>query len=228
MRTLFDLIPEPEYRRVASRKTAAGMKDFWAMIDAQLGEARSAKSADDVIRIFSEDVDGMSAGDAFFAGSGGDETLMGALYDAGWKFVDGDSIYYVMRAPDGSEITYVEGDIYKGNQMTKSSSRKTSERIYSAQLTYYYVQGWKRAEVGSVRGFIEFPYKHGTEIDEAYRAGVRDFKRGVLLDSVKKFIAEKWAEEMERNYQEEKLMGGLADSDSDPALIYGASRRKRR
>lgn len=103
---------------------------FSAVIANQLNDLKSAKTADDVIRILSaernpygsvqhaEMIDGAAQG--FFAGSGGDDTVWEALDDAGWTQVwesdkPGESgIYYTMRAPDGSEITYIEGDIYRG------------------------------------------------------------------------------------------------------------------
>lgn len=94
---------------------------FWVTIKEQLTELESAKSADDVIRILSHernpypDKDGMSSADGFFAGSGGDNTVWDALDEAGWEQSWSESgIYYTMRAPDGSEITYCEGDIYRG------------------------------------------------------------------------------------------------------------------
>lgn len=53
---------------------------------------------------------------AFFAGSGGDGTVMEALTDAGWRVTWAEaSYYYVMTAPDGSSITYIEGDIERGD-----------------------------------------------------------------------------------------------------------------
>lgn len=96
---------------------------FWTTVREQLAELRIATSADDVIRILGPDRnpygpgwDGMDgAAEGFFAGSGGDGTVYDALDDAGWFMVWQESaIYYVMRAPDGSTITYCEGDIYRG------------------------------------------------------------------------------------------------------------------
>lgn len=91
---------------------------FWATIDQQLEEATTATTAADVLRIFSADRNpygpGHSAG-PFFAGSGGDNTLRDALYTAGWSLAwSKASYYYAMNAPDGSSITYVEGDLYPG------------------------------------------------------------------------------------------------------------------
>jgi hypothetical protein len=95
---------------------------FWATIDAQLKEASTAATADDVLRIFATARN--PYGDAhitgapgFFAGSGGDDTLMDALYAAGWSLVWAEASYHwAMRAPDGSGITYVEGDLYSGTE----------------------------------------------------------------------------------------------------------------
>ena len=97
---------------------------FWAAVREQLAELRGAKSADDVIRILSPDRnpygpdwDGMdSAADGFFVGSGGDDTVFDALRDAGWERLwMRAGFFYAMEAPDGSRITYIEGDIYKGD-----------------------------------------------------------------------------------------------------------------
>lgn len=97
---------------------------FWKAIDAQLAELRTAKTADDVLRILAPERDPYHTvlGDnphrttaGFFAGSGGDGTVMDALSDAGWRVIWAEaSYYYTMQAPDGSMITYIEGDILRG------------------------------------------------------------------------------------------------------------------
>src|SRR5207253_2917333 len=95
---------------------------FWTTVKAQLAELRTAATANDVIRILAPERNPYGAqhpvaGDGFFAGSGGDDTLWDALTDAGWSQVWGQAAYfYVMQAPDGSRITYIEGDIYKGDK----------------------------------------------------------------------------------------------------------------
>lgn len=96
---------------------------FWAVIAAQLKDLESAKSADDVLRVLSYDRtpypsgSPMSTADGFFAGSGGDGTVDDALDDAGWTYVWSRAAYWwAMQAPDGSVITYVEGDIYRGDR----------------------------------------------------------------------------------------------------------------
>lgn len=112
---------------------------FWSAIREQIAELRTATSADDVIRILGpernpyhlEDPnwDGMDGGaQGFFAGSGGDDGVDDALDDAGWERVwsspkPGEGhCFYVMRAPDGSAITYCEGDIYRGDRRPKGDS----------------------------------------------------------------------------------------------------------
>lgn len=87
---------------------------FWAAIAEQLQELRTAKNADDVLSTLAN---GHGPDRGFFAGSGGDETVSDALHTAGWELVWAESsIYYTMRAPDGSMITYIEGDIYRGDR----------------------------------------------------------------------------------------------------------------
>jgi hypothetical protein len=98
---------------------------FWETIKEQIAELRTAEGAADVVRILSPErcphmgrygsragfMDARASG--FFAGSGGDSTVWDALDDAGWTTVWSESsMYYALRAPDGSVITYCEGDIY--------------------------------------------------------------------------------------------------------------------
>lgn len=56
---------------------------------------------------------------AFFAGSGGDDSLYGALRAAGWRMVKSEAFYYyVAQHPEsGDTLTYCEGDVYRGDQM---------------------------------------------------------------------------------------------------------------
>jgi hypothetical protein len=92
--------------------------DIWDMVNAQVDELKSAKSADDVMRILSRERNGQwhaGSGEGFFAGSGGDRSVLGALYAAGWQMAWSESpIYYVLRAPNGDLITYCEGDVDRG------------------------------------------------------------------------------------------------------------------
>lgn len=95
---------------------------FWAAVDAQLRDLTTARSAADVLRILA--TSGNPYGDpsitsapAFFAGSGGDGSVYEALTEAGWSPLWWKAGYHwAMRAPDGSEITYIEGDVYEGNR----------------------------------------------------------------------------------------------------------------
>lgn len=90
------------------------MDTFWKAIEHQLTEASTATTADDVLRIFA--IDGHNS-PAFFAGSGGDDQLDDALLNAGWRYAWAHAGYHwAMVAPDGSGITYVEGDIYPGTR----------------------------------------------------------------------------------------------------------------
>lgn len=98
--------------------------EFWQVIKDQCKELESAKNEEDVLRILSKERNPYHhdtiAGDGFFAGGGGDESVEDSLDTAGWTHVWRDAWYYwAMRAPDGSIITYVEGDIYKGDQKAR-------------------------------------------------------------------------------------------------------------
>lgn len=94
---------------------------FWATIEAQLTELRDAKSADDVLHILRGERNpygdpNPNAGGGFFAGSGGEGSVMESLNAAGWSVVWMQApYYYVIQAPNGDKITYVEGDIYRGD-----------------------------------------------------------------------------------------------------------------
>lgn len=98
---------------------------LWSVIAGQLKELESARTADDVIRILGPDrnpygpnwggMDGAAEG--FFAGSGGDDTVRESLETAGWVLAWSRAWYwYAMQAPDGSMVTYIEGDIYRGDR----------------------------------------------------------------------------------------------------------------
>jgi hypothetical protein len=98
---------------------------FWTAVAAQLSELRTAASADDVLRILAparnpygpgwDSMDGAAEG--FFAGSGGNDSVWDALDDAGWSQVWARAaFFYALTAPDGSVITYIEGDVYRGDR----------------------------------------------------------------------------------------------------------------
>jgi hypothetical protein len=61
--------------------------DFWDVIDAQLGELRTATTADEVLRILSLERNpygpGVTSADGFFAGPGGE--VVAVLTCAGWE-----------------------------------------------------------------------------------------------------------------------------------------------
>jgi hypothetical protein len=100
---------------------------FWDEIDRQIEELKSAKSAADVARILGAGEPGVAAGGtiAFFAGGGGDANPYYSLVDAGWRTLAYDAEYYwSMQAPNGDVISYVEGDIYSGNQLVSQGARK--------------------------------------------------------------------------------------------------------
>ena len=100
------------------------MDTFWTVIAEQIAELRTAKTADEVLHILRPERNPYGPGHsshAFFAGSGGDDSVMEALTDAGWVRTWAKASYYwVMRAPDGSKITYVEGDVFKGDTAIKN------------------------------------------------------------------------------------------------------------
>jgi len=96
------------------------MKDFWDAIDAQIAALESTTTVDAVLAICPT-IPGTSSGDGFFEGSGGDKSVLGALKVAGWKVVRYRAHYYwAAQAPDGSMLTYVEGDLYRGNKVPPS------------------------------------------------------------------------------------------------------------
>ena len=98
------------------------LDDFWANVDAALNRCADANTVEDVITILNEHFD-PSDGVAFFGGSGGDTQLLDALYwdrtTTGWRIVRYDVPYYwCLQDAHGDLLTYVEGDIYRGNTMT--------------------------------------------------------------------------------------------------------------
>lgn len=124
----------------SSRRRTAG---FWDEIKAQLARISKAKTADEVIAILNDDqyTEAREYGahntgpDAFFGGSGGDDSLMSALSAAGWSIVWAEaSYYYVAKAPNGDLLTYVEGDVFKGDQSIRQGSRKHAESGVGAPL----------------------------------------------------------------------------------------------
>jgi hypothetical protein len=98
------------------------LTNFWAVIDEQIKQLRGARTAADVLRILATKDNpygdpSISSSPAFFAGSGGDKTVLDALFTAGWNLTWSEaSYYYTMTAPDGTSITYIEGDIREGER----------------------------------------------------------------------------------------------------------------
>jgi hypothetical protein len=95
---------------------------FWAAIDRQLTELTRAGTAADVLNILATEGNPygdphISSAPAFFAGGGGDGAVMGSLLAAGWRVTWSEASYYwTMTAPDGSQITYCEGDVWSGGR----------------------------------------------------------------------------------------------------------------
>jgi hypothetical protein len=95
---------------------------FWAAIDAQLEQMRTARTPADVVRILGSDPnlqDGRAQ--AFFAGGGGDSTPIDPLTEhAGWTVAWYNARYhYALKAPEGGYIEYVEGDIYASDTLPR-------------------------------------------------------------------------------------------------------------
>ena len=92
----------------------SGLDWYWAIIDRQRGRLRVARTAGDVLRILGGK-DNASSGDGFYGGDG--EDMWEALRAAGWSDVWSEAGYHwAMRAPDGSVVTYCEGDVYAGDR----------------------------------------------------------------------------------------------------------------
>lgn len=93
------------------------MSEFWDQVDAALGRVEKATTVDEVIEILKESFD-TSAGDAFFPGSGGDRQLLDALYEApNWRLIWAEAEYYYVASDQaGNLLTYIEGDVYRGDR----------------------------------------------------------------------------------------------------------------
>lgn len=97
--------------RASGELTSVG---FWDQVDAALAGARTAKTADELIAALNAQ-HAPSSGDAFFAGSGGDNQLISALNREHWEVrsVEADYHWQAVSKVDGSHIEYVEGDVYR-------------------------------------------------------------------------------------------------------------------
>lgn len=98
------------------------MGESWVTIwerncDRQLALLRQARNADEVLVVLS---DGRYIGRGFYGGGDGGE-VASALAEAGWVMLNYRASYHwLMRAPDGSMVTYVEGDVFEGDQMPRA------------------------------------------------------------------------------------------------------------
>ena len=95
------------------------MSTYWDGIEAGLVRIGSEKpDTFDGVKAILDTLPGgeVSSGDAFFGG--GDLSLSDALYDEGWRYVWSEaSCHWCMRSPVGELLTYVEGDVYRGDNM---------------------------------------------------------------------------------------------------------------
>jgi hypothetical protein len=90
---------------------------FREINEAQLAQLATMTTVEEVLALCAP-VAGVSVGDGFWIGDG--DELLGALYDAGWRSVDYRAPYHwCLKAPDGSLLTYVEGDLYRSNSMPR-------------------------------------------------------------------------------------------------------------
>lgn len=94
-------------------------RSFWAVIADQLTSIRTNQptTVAEIVEILGGSA-AASAGDAFFAGSGGDDQLSDALSDAGWKLRGIEFPYYytATHPTTGQTLTYIEGDVYDNTQ----------------------------------------------------------------------------------------------------------------
>jgi len=91
---------------------------YWNKYDSTLSRIRAEKPTTfAALKEILDSFEPPSSGDAFFPG-GADDSLADALHDAGWhvNFQEGDYLW-LGTSPAGHRITYVEGDVYEGNQL---------------------------------------------------------------------------------------------------------------
>ena len=87
---------------------------FWDGVNKALAAAKNAKTADELIAAVRLGPDqGAGCGDAFFAGSGGNDQLVEALDDDHWDidWIEGDYHWTATSNVDGSVVEYTEGDL---------------------------------------------------------------------------------------------------------------------
>lgn len=89
---------------------------FWDNVKRCADELKKAQSVDGVITTLNAHFP-PSATEAFYGGSGGDNDFYEILDEAGWTILWADADYYfAAQAPDGSVLTYIEGDVTRGDQ----------------------------------------------------------------------------------------------------------------
>jgi hypothetical protein len=88
---------------------------FWEDVDRALAGAWVTTTADELIDALNLLWHPPSSGDAFYAGSGGDDELIDALDSAYWRLHDIEADYHWQATSkvDGSRIEYSEGDVSK-------------------------------------------------------------------------------------------------------------------
>lgn len=108
--------------------TATAPTDFWGQILHQLKRIETEKPdtfdavrailLDSVYTAVTQDINRnwvrvFDADHAFFAGSGGDDTLLDALWEAGWQLAWHEASYhFAMTHPrNGESLVYIEGDL---------------------------------------------------------------------------------------------------------------------
>jgi hypothetical protein len=93
------------------------LDEFWAAIEAVCTEVRGGVTLDRLLELCPK-IPGISSGDGFFEGGGGDHDLLSALLEGGWDTVEVRASYYwCAKSPTGEKLSYVEGDLYRGNQL---------------------------------------------------------------------------------------------------------------
>lgn len=94
------------------------MNTYWQVIDAQLDrvETEQLDTYDKLADVFASDPS-VTGCRAFFGGGGGNRSLLSSLQIAGWKIVWMMASYYycVQHPTTGDVISYIEGDIIKGD-----------------------------------------------------------------------------------------------------------------
>lgn len=92
------------------------MKSYWDAYDRTLARiVHEEPQTMEALKVILDCFEPPSSGVAFFPG-GADETLADAMHKAGWSidFREGDYVW-VGRSRAGEFITYVEGDLYEGD-----------------------------------------------------------------------------------------------------------------